>query len=172
MLNILDPSNWPAGPTRFCLYGGPGAGKSTAFGGLYKALKAAGRDAEVVPERIKEFAHLGRTPTAAERGRFFNKGFEDELAYATLGLDVVTDSPLWLDCYYIRQDAHPFLAQFEAVARRMDELFGTLHVFMVRRHPYQTRGRYQGEAEAVAVDRLMKDYLAEKGVPFVEGFAD
>lgn len=172
VLNILDPSNWPVGPTRFCLYGGPGAGKSTAFGDLYGALKRAKRRAEVVPERIKEFAYRGLVPTPADRVRFFSDGWAAELAYANLGLDVVTDSPLWLDCYYIREDAHPLLAQLEAVARRMDELFGTLHVFMVRRHSYDPVGRYQDEAAAIEVDRRMKDYLTEKGVTFIEGYAD
>lgn len=171
MMNLLDPASWPAGPTRFCLYGGPGAGKSTAFGDLYGALKRAGRDAEVVPERIKEWAYLGRRPTSAERARFFNEGYEDELAYSVLGVDVVTDSPLWLDCFYIAQDRHPFLPEFEAVARRMDSLFQTLHVFFPRRFPYRAGGRYQSEAEALAVDGHMKDYLRANGVPFIEGFA-
>jgi hypothetical protein len=57
-------------------------------------------------------------------------------------------------------------------ARRMDDLYETRHVFLARRHRYQTNGRYQSEDEAVKIDGLMKDYLAEKGVPFVEGYAD
>ena len=172
MINILDESSWPAGPTRFCLYGGPGAGKSTATGLLYATLKTAGRKAEIVPERIKEFAYLGRKPTEADRVRFFCDGWASELAYCNLGLDVVTDSPLWLDCYYIRGDAHGFAAEFERLAAAMDERWPTVHVFLPRRHAYQAEGRYQNEAEARLVDEAMKDYLLAMNVNFSVGYAD
>jgi hypothetical protein len=125
----------------------------------------------LVPERIKEFAYLGRAPTEADRIRFFCEGWASEQAYSALGLDVVTDSPLWLDCYYIRGDKHEFAPEFELIARRMDERWPAVHVFLPRRFPYQAEGRYQTEAEANAVDACMKDYLRANGVLLMEAFA-
>jgi hypothetical protein len=154
---------------RHCLYGGPGAGKSTAAAALYARLKAEGGQVELVRERVKEFAHLRRVPTAADRVRFFGEEVGEELAYCQLGLDVVSDSPLWLACFHARRADHPLAAQMVQTAARMDELYPARHLFLPRAHPYDPVGRYESAAEAAAVDAELRRFLADHGVP-VEDF--
>lgn len=161
---LIGPDLWPDKPTRFCLYGGPGAGKSAEAAVLYAALKAARRNVELVRERIKEFAYLGRSPTPAEKLRFFTSELAEEFAYCQLGLDMVTDSPLWLAAYYARKARHMFTEDFEHMARMMDDSYSTLHVMLPRRFGYDPVGRYQKAEEALAMDEDIYQYLVAQKV--------
>lgn len=87
-----------------CLYGGPGAGKSTLAAGLFYKLKTLGLTCETNPEYVKDWVWEKRKIKPGDQTYFFSKQARKERTYMEAGVDVIiTDSPLILTHFYGRK---------------------------------------------------------------------
>jgi hypothetical protein len=154
------------------LYGGPGAGKSTAAAFLYSQLKMRGANAELVREYVKNWVWDGRVPTQYDQMYFLGKQIRSEtMLYGKVDY-AVTDSPVLLNAYYSRlrcsiatADAmvsvvRAYYADAEAAGHRY------VHVFLERENRYDPIGRFHTEAEARSIDRGVRELLGEMRIPY------
>lgn len=155
-----------------CLYGGPGTGKSTQAAYLFYLLKAAGVNAELVTEYVKQWAWEDRKPLKYDQFYFFGQQARRE--YSLFGkVDVlVTDSPVPLCGYYAK--LYGTQAQSRCLADMIRTYYGMVlesgatyhHVFLRRLTPYDPTGRFETAEEALAIDRDMRAYLTSIGIAF------
>jgi hypothetical protein len=157
-----------------CLYGGPGAGKSTAAAGVYYYLKRAGLNCELNREVIKDWVWEGRTPIDGDQTLFFAEMSRRERLYIKAGLDaIVTDSPLILTHFYglkydwLEQQCNTSM-QMLAHHHRYCQHHGYKieHYVLQRSKAYNQAGRYQTESEAVDIDSDIMQLLTTTGIQF------
>jgi len=152
-------------PTRYCIYGGPGSGKSTEAAKLFEKLKKEGNEVELVRERIKKFAYLERRPTSAERLQFFFKEFQEEAFYLENGINVVSDSPLMLALFYYKENNGPFFNSLLFMTKEMEEKYPSINIWMNRDEKiYNNSGRFHTLKESEELDKKMMDFVKQNGV--------
>ena len=146
---------------RINIWGGPGCSKSTIAAKIYHEMKVAGQKVEVVRERIKSFAYMGRHPTFSERLRFFYEELEEETFCWEQNISVVSDSPLFLACYYYQKQGHPFAQQLIDISHKFEELCPSENWFVVRptNLVYDAVGRFENAEEAKKVDAELLDFV-------------
>ena len=173
------------------MFGGPGAGKTTAAHEITAALKKEGFVVEFVPEYAKELCWTRNDPHAPEderrraetllNGRLMNQQAiwqeQNRRVESLVGRCdfVVTDSPALLSCMYVRDyrdapGARKGLAgAVELFKRRWLSSFAAqdnFNLIVERSGPYRQEGRMHTEEQARGVDEATKRYLAENGIPF------
>lgn len=138
------------------LFGGPGVGKSTLAAAVYAALKDEGINVELVREVVKAWAYEGKRPDEWDQIYTFGQQLYEEHRLAKAGVDVVvTDSPLLLQCFYSGFNAGGLLM----FAKRYETLHNSINFLVERAKPYSHIGRFQSEADAVAMDTQMEAYM-------------
>lgn len=145
------------------LYAGPGTGKSTSAAYLYYQAKAAGINAELVREYVKDWAWEGRHVGPFDQFYFLGKQIRKEsLLYPKVDF-IVTDSPVWMSGFYAWKftDYHTAIMDACKAYYQLCEAKGHkhIHVFLKRTKKYNPSGRYQSETEAKEIDRDMQRYL-------------
>jgi len=151
------------------MLGGSGIGKSTTAAGLYYNMKLAGMNVELVREYVKVLAWQGTKIGQFDQVNIF--GEQCKLEHTLYGkVDyIVTDSPILLAPIYevfyhgdsiIEGAAVKFLKKAES------EGVKHLNIILGRNKPYDTRGRYQTEEEALDVDKRTLQFLNEHSMPF------
>lgn len=155
-----------------CLYGGPGAGKSTTAAFLFALCKVRGLNVELVREYIKDWVWEGRTITPGDQLYIFAKQSRRErILFKDTDL-IITDSPIWLSPIYERKfDVEPFVTEI-AIEKQLGVAakagFRYMHFILNRNVPYQQQGRFQTEDEAKAIDTEIRSLLTRKQMPFWE----
>lgn len=133
------------------LYCGPGGGKSTLAAGLFNLMKSLNMSVELVTEYAKDvtweknFGTLqNQLVLLAEQDRRLRR-LEGQVEWC------ITDSPLPIGLAYMTPEYDRWLtpAVWGAFNR-----YNNYHVLVTRSaaHPFQTAGRNQTEAEALALD--------------------
>jgi len=143
------------------LFGGPGLGKSTTAAGLFYEMKLRGFDVELVREYAKNFAYHKTMP---DQTYIFAKQLKAESTLYGKVDFIVTDSPLWLCCYYeaLITGARHLLPLVKAqVAGRKEH-----NLFLQRFKPYHQNGRLQTPEEASQIDLDLSCFLGNEGVPY------
>jgi len=152
------------------LYGGPGTGKTTNRARLFTYFKDAGINTEEVKEYVKMWAWEDRKPVNFDQFYIFGKQARSE--YPLFGkVDyIITDSPVALGGYYAEVFGTPFQS---TCFRQMVQVYYDMcaqkgvthtHVFLNRVKPYNPKGRFQNEEEAINIDGEMKHYLKSLGI--------
>jgi nicotinamide riboside kinase len=155
-----------------CLYGGPGAGKSTTASYLFALCKIRAMNVELVREYIKDWVWEGRAITPGDQLYFFAKQSRRErILFKDTDL-IITDSPIWLSPIYEKMnDVEPFVTEI-GIEKQLGVAatagFKYLHFILNRKVPYQQEGRYQTEAEAKSIDVEIRELLTRKEMPFWE----
>lgn len=159
-----------------CLYGGPGAGKSTTAAGLYYKLKAKGVNAELNREYIKDWVWEGREVKPGDQTYYFAKMARKERIYMEAGVDVIiTDSPLILTHFYgLKYDEFErksntsltMLKHHHEICKHYG--YKVEHFILHRNKPYNPEGRYQDEETAKSFDAEIKQLLTDKNIKFEE----
>lgn len=153
---------------RVNLFGGPGSGKSKTAARLYDALGRQHLSVELVTEFVKRYAYE-KIPVEGPRQIFvFGSQMESEAMFLRTGVKhIVTDSPLFLQCWYSRSRKESFWGDLAHMAEYFDSLYPALNIFLDRDGiPYDEHGRYQNRDEAMKVDTGMQAFLNEMSVPF------
>ena len=151
------------------MLGGSGIGKSTTAAGLYYNMKLAGINVELVREYVKILAWQGTKIGQFDQVNIF--GEQCKLEHTLYGkVDyIVTDSPILLAPIY-EVFYHGDSIMEEAAIKFLNKAKsnGVKHVNIVlgRNKPYDTRGRYQTEEEALDVDTRTLAFLNEYSMSY------
>ena len=148
------------------LYGGPGAGKTTAAWELAAELKRQGVVTEYVPEYAKELVWDGRLDLldgSAEHQRAILREQQRRIERLVGKVEViVTDSPVLLSVFY-RKNRDPSL---ELEALKAHKSIPSHSIFVMRKGQFEQEGRIHNEEQSKALDRWMWDYLNRMDIPF------
>lgn len=144
------------------LYGGPGTGKSTNAARIFTILKDKGVEVELVTEFAKDCVWEKRLFTLENQVYVFAKQYHR--IHRLLGQVefIVTDSPILQGCVYDDSGSTELQDLVLHCHRQME----TFDVCLLRTKKYQPNGRMQTEADAVNLDRKIRDKLAELGVRY------
>lgn len=147
------------------MYGGPGAGKSTAAADVFLRAKRAGLNVELVRECAKDWAWEGRAISSFEQLYLTGEQIRRESRLFDRADLVVTDCPVAVGAFYGKLYCEPVLWQgLLAMTRGYYGLCAERghthhHLFLGRSKPYQEAGRYQTEAQARAIDVALEAML-------------
>jgi len=140
------------------LYGGPGCGKSTAAAYLFARLKSKHIDAGLVGEVAKELIYLGNEVQLLNQAKMLGAQYGKLEDFRRSKIQVaVSDSPLAMQVVYCR--GLFYYDEIAALNKKLDSAFDNINVFIRRCNPYQTNGRMQTEAEAIALDHKIKEFM-------------
>jgi RecA/RadA recombinase len=162
------------------MFGGPGAGKTTAAFEVMAKLKKAGFVAEYAPEYAKELVWTISDPKEAPE----QKKWATELINGTVGHQtmlyleqnrrvrrligqcdfVVTDSPALLGCMYLQRGIDPREAEFDTRALKDYRAQSNFNFFVQRSGDYEQDGRVHTEEQATAIDKEIIAFAESKGI--------
>jgi hypothetical protein len=145
------------------LFGGPGAGKSTAASGLFYEMKKRWIQAEYVPEFAKEMVWADTMHLLSHQNYIFANQ-EYRLSRLQSKVDfAVSDSPLLLSAFYAPAGYPLSFIQsvFDFFAR-----YDNINLFVLRSHKYSGIGRLQNEDESDKISAAMQEFLLDNGIPF------
>ena len=162
----------------FNFYGGPGTGKSVAATYCFAMSKDDQYNSEYVSEAAKDRAWEKKPIRLNDQFEIFEEQTKREKRLFNEASVVFTDSPIWLSAYYASLQKGTQLgnaAQIvveklcrefysEASARGVEHV----HIWLKRVKPYNKKGRFQTEAQAKEIDNLMRPYLENLGVQFID----
>lgn len=151
------------------MLGGSGIGKSTTAAGLYYNMKLAGMNVELVREYVKVLAWQGTKIGQFDQVNIF--GEQCKLEHTLYGkVDyIVTDSPIVLAPIYevfYHGDAMMEEAAIKFLNKAKSEGVRHVNIVLCRNKPYDTRGRYQTEEEAMDVDERTIAFLNKYSMPY------
>lgn len=150
------------------LFGGSGIGKSTTAAHLFAEMKYRGMHVELVREYVKTWAWQGRQVGPFDQMYLLGKQSKYEsILYGKVDY-IVTDSPLLLcpmyELFYSGKElVAPAAFNFIEDAKSKD-----VHHFnfvLTRNVPFDTRGRYQTEEEAIRVDEAVMQFMRKYDIP-------
>lgn len=135
---------------RICIYGGPGAGKTTLHNFLFYKLKTHNYNVEQILEEAKKYAYLNKKPTHFDNFAWFGKVMQEETLYLDHGADVViNDQPPFLIHLYAKWHKSPFASQLKESAIAYDKLYTGIHIFLPNHGiKYNEKGRFQNKEQA------------------------
>lgn len=158
---------------RICLYGGPGAGKSTVAAWLFSALKKQHLNIELVQEYVKTWSYENRPPCSFDQVYLLAKQMRKEDIVLRNNVDlIVTDSPIFLSTCYARRYKAPCWRPLRDLSLEFDDSYKPLNIMLKRRkESYSKSGRWQTLDEAIAMDRFIAKSLRETS-GYVEASCD
>ena len=151
------------------IFGGPGSGKSTGAASLYAWLKRNGESVELIQEYAKELYYEGTLATVNEL-QIFNEQVRRLETYKGKVDYVITDAPLLKSVVYARNSSMS-IHEYRSFIRYVDVVFHkycNINLFLIRpgdqcldhNSVYDQRGRLQGLAQAINLDRMLKRELS------------
>ena len=153
------------------LFGGPGTGKSTVAAEVFSKLKRNGINAEYVNEYMKDKAwEYDDMPTDyrpkifAWQEYIFAKQFKKIRQCNSVDV-IVTDSPTLLGLIYMGKDYD--LPSMRNVIIEAHNLHKSVNIFLNRVKPYNPKGRFQTEEEAIRKDKEIKSMLIDNNIDFI-----
>lgn len=147
------------------LWGAPCVGKSTTAAGLFNAMKMIGVRVELVTEYAKDLTYA-KDYGSLENQLILLANQDQRLRRLEGQVDwAITDSPLPLGLAYITPEYEDWLPG--AILGAYDR-YDNYDFLLRRSKPYQTYGRNQTEAEALALDVTIKD-LFERATDSEDG---
>jgi len=147
------------------IFGGPGAGKSTAATYIFSHLRMKGVSCEYVPEFAKELSRAG--DMEAIENQFYISAVQYQRQCRLLGkVDyIVTDSPVLSGLVYDMQK----LKGFNDVLTDIQSKSKSINIFLRRdlSREYETEGRHHCEDDARLFDEMIEQLLIDQGVHYV-----
>lgn len=148
------------------LFGGPGTGKSTNASGLFFLMKLMEYEVELVTEYAKYLVWSERVKMFQEQPYIFAKQ-NHKLEILRGKVDwAITDSPLILSSIFGKKFGYS-QAFCDVVMEQFDG-YDNVNIFLNRTGVYQPNGRNESEAEAIELDRLIKETIIARGMTYYE----
>lgn len=145
------------------LFGGPGAGKSTAALGLAYELKKRWASVELITEYAKELVWTDSAHLLSNQNYVFSQQ-EHRLNRLVNKVEIaITDSPLLLSAFYAPPE---YPVSFKQSVFDFFQSYQNINIFVERSHKYAEEGRLQNQEEADALSESMKRFLADNGIPY------
>ena len=146
------------------LFGGPGAGKSTASAGLFYELKRRGHEAELIQEFAKDMTYAESWRGLSNQIYIF--GEQHHRLFRLVGkVDVVvSDASFIHGLVYNARDRHHLSQLILEEFHRFRNLN-----FLIERDPelpYSEVGRYQNAQQARGLDGDIRSMLAQHQIPY------
>lgn len=146
-------------------FGGPGCGKSTTAAGLFAEMKKKDFNVELIHEAAKDFKwedwdHIfgEQDYIFAHQHRLIRRLTRHEIDYA------VVDSSILLSLFYMPDD---FPQSFRPFVREVFDSYDNINIVLARNpniHYVQT-GRNESEQQAIDIDRKVRQYFEDAGIP-------
>lgn len=150
------------------LIGGPGCGKSTTAAGLFHLLKLQGKSVELISEWVKKWAWEEREIKPTDQLYITAKQMQKETDLIGKVDYIITDSPIYLAEYYGNKysvfDMGPIVDQY--ILHTKNDGVKRHTFFLERSKPYDTKGRWTSEADAILADEELKLLLNQKNLSF------
>lgn len=152
------------------LFGAPGSGKSTGAAYLFSKLKMAGINAELVTEFAKDKVYEDSKEVFKNQTYILGKqSFKQSKLRDKVDV-IITDSPLPLSIYY--NDDKDIQDELSALVLKIFDSYDNHNYFINRVKPYNPKGRFQTEEEAIDIVDGMKDFLTNYNISFEERNGD
>ena len=148
------------------LFGAPGSGKSTGAAYLFAKLKMAGINAELVTEFAKDKVYEDSKEVFNNQTYILGKQCFRQSKLRDKVDVIITDSPLLLSIYY--NDDKDIQDELSALTLKIFDSYDNHNYFINRVKPYNPKGRFQTEEEAMTIVDDMKDFLNNYNIPFEE----
>jgi len=145
------------------LFGGPGAGKSTLASELYVLMKRQGLSVELVREYAKDWAYQDKhIDTLMKQTYILAKQAQRESSLYWKVKYIITDCPMALSGFYAQKYlGTPAMSVLMLEFLREAERADIKHVYfqVPRKKEYNPNGRYENEADAIAIDQEQATYF-------------
>tara|TARA_Y100000310_G_C20699497_1_gene828394 strand:+ start:6794 stop:7375 length:582 start_codon:yes stop_codon:yes gene_type:complete len=155
---------------RISIYSGPSCGKSTAAAWLFAELKKANCNIELVTEYVKTWTYIDRNPKSYEQYLIFGKQVYNEYLPLQAGFDyIITDSPVYLPCFYAKHNKEKFHKQLVELANVHDREFPSLNIFLERTENntnFSEVGRFHNLEQSKKIDKQLKKFLVTHNVKY------
>lgn len=152
---------------RINFYGGPGVGKSTIAAMLYARLKGPNTDVELIQEYVKQLVYLDQKPQGWDYVYTFAHQFEAERRCLQGGVQqIITDSPLLLQCVYAQEYGCPVAKQLGDIALTFEKEYPSINFFVYRGTDYEQDGRWETSDEAEAMDVTIETSLIRNSIQY------
>ncbi len=142
------------------IFGGPGAGKSTAAASIFSEFKRRGESCELVDEFAKGLTWDASMSEIKDQVYCLGNQYHKIKRLAGKVEFIITDSPVLLNIVYGRRTGYNSDV-FNAFVRSLDSEFMNLNVFIDRGKSFEATGRIHDEAESEAIDSEIKDVLLD-----------
>lgn len=146
------------------LFAGPGAGKSTTRAGLFYLMKSEGDNVEEVTEYAKDVT-WDETQVLLSDQLFVLANQNRRLTRLQNKVETaISDSPILLSINYVTPDYLP--GHFKGLTMELWNTYENHNFFIERHKKYNPVGRNQTEAEAIQIDKNIKEMLTDYDIPF------
>lgn len=149
-------------------WGGPGSGKSIAAAQAYVDLSKLGYRVELIREYIKDWVWEDRKRFSLDQVYIMGKQMRREQVCLGQVDFIVTDSPVWLSAFYdeyycehgniIKNVVKEYCRETRAAGHDV------VNFFMQRDVPYDPKGRYETESDALKIDRALGQFCWDNGI--------
>lgn len=149
------------------LIAAPGTGKSTIAAGIFEKLKWNNVNAELVTEFAKDKVWEENPAPFKDGGQLYLLGKQFYRMHRCRdSVDViVTDSPLCLASYYLRQIHDPQVItdvkSFDNIVKNLIDSFDNMNFFLNRKKKYNPKGRFQTEEESDKIALELWDFFTD-----------
>lgn len=152
------------------LFGSPGIGKSATRSGLFWLLKVKGASVEEVSEYAK-YLVLSDRKWQLDRDQLYVVAQQHHKMLILEGSYefAVTDSPLLLASFYAPSATTP--PSFHPMCEEYSARFENVNFFLTRdlsEGAFEKEGRMHGREEAIRLEGEQKDFLAKKGIGWID----
>jgi len=153
------------------LLGGSGIGKSTTASKLFGTMKDKKFNVELVREYIKEWCWAERVITPFIQSITYGVQLEKESQLYNKLDFIVTDSPLLLYPIYQKYNyGHDAIKQQILADMNVAKDMNVDHINFIlsRTKDFDTKGRFETEDQAKEVDVLVRSFMIDNNIPFVD----
>lgn len=147
------------------LFGGPCSGKSTTASGLFHQMKLEGINCEYVQEFAKDLTWANNREALTCQAYVFGQQLWRIERLINKVDFIITDSPLLLSSIY-KPSNYPEV--FDKFVVDMYNKYTNVNIYLNRKKKYVRAGRNQSEEEARKIDFILKEFLTDNAISFVE----
>ena len=146
------------------IYGGPGAGKSTAAAGVFYNLKKLGYDCGLVTEMATELVYDEAFNVINDQLYLFAEQWHRTFRMLGKVDFIVTDSPFLLNIVYNKNDDKDFNRFIFSKIHSLD----SLDFFINRSEVFSGVGRIHSLEQSKEIDKVIKKLAKENGINLID----